>query len=75
MRTNAKPPRQKSTPLSERELDVVRLVARGLRNREIGKQLVITEGTVKIHLSNIYKKLQVSTRLMLAVYAYKKRIK
>jgi two-component system, NarL family, nitrate/nitrite response regulator NarL len=70
----ARSKRHKGTALTKREIDVVRLVARGLRNLQIGKQLQITEGTVKIHLHNIYKKVRVPTRLMLAVYAHKKRL-
>jgi DNA-binding NarL/FixJ family response regulator len=51
--------------LTPRELEIVRLVASGLRNKEIGRQLAITEGTVKIHLHNIYQKLQVASRIEL----------
>jgi DNA-binding NarL/FixJ family response regulator len=72
--TSATASRHKGAVLTERELDVIRLVAKGLRNRAIGKRLRISEGTVKIHLHNIYKKLHVPTRLMLAVYAHKKRL-
>jgi two-component system, NarL family, nitrate/nitrite response regulator NarL len=55
--------------LTPRELEIVRMVARGLRNRAIAEQLLISEGTVKIHLHNIYQKLGVDGRLELAVYA------
>jgi two-component system nitrate/nitrite response regulator NarL len=55
--------------LTPRELEVVRMVARGLRNRIIAEQLCISEGTVKIHLHNIYQKLGIDGRLELAVYA------
>lgn len=55
--------------LTPRELEIVRMVARGLRNRAIAEQLFITEGTVKIHLHNIYQKTGVDGRLELAVYA------
>lgn len=55
--------------LTPRELEVVRMVARGLRNRAIAEQLFISEGTVKIHLHNIYQKLGIDGRLELAVYA------
>ena len=60
--------------LTPRELEIVRMVSRGLRNRAIAEQLHITEGTVKIHLHNIYQKLQVSGRLELAVQAREKGI-
>jgi len=58
--------------LTPRELEIVRLVVRGLRNRSIAEQLFISEGTVKIHLHNIYQKLEVSGRLELAVHARSK---
>jgi DNA-binding NarL/FixJ family response regulator len=48
--------------LSEREMEIVRLLARGLSNREIAEQLVITEGTVKNHVSNILSKMGVRDR-------------
>jgi LuxR family maltose regulon positive regulatory protein len=49
-------------PLSERELEVLRLVARGLSNREIAEALFVTLGTVKKHLNNIFNKLYVKSR-------------
>jgi LuxR family maltose regulon positive regulatory protein len=49
-------------PLSERELDVLRLIARGLTNREIAEQLYIAVSTVKSHINNLYGKLAVSNR-------------
>jgi DNA-binding NarL/FixJ family response regulator len=55
--------------LTARELEVVRCVARGLRNREIARELAINEGTVKIHLHNACRKLKVEGRLALSVYA------
>lgn len=58
--------------LTPRELEIVRMVARGLRNRAIAEELLISEGTVKIHLHNIYQKLAVDGRLELAVYAQAK---
>lgn len=58
--------------LTARELDVVRLVATGLRNREIAERLGVSEGTIKIHLHNVYEKLQVDGRLELALLARKK---
>jgi two-component system nitrate/nitrite response regulator NarL len=56
-----------SSSLSRRELDVVRAVAQGLRNREIGERLGIAEGTVKLHLHTIYTKLGVDSRTALIV--------
>jgi two-component system nitrate/nitrite response regulator NarL len=55
--------------LTPRELDVVRLVVSGLRNKEIADRLAIREGTVKIHLHRVYEKLGVDSRLALAAYA------
>jgi len=55
--------------LTAREIEIIRQVALGLRNLEIGKRLFISEGTVKIHLHNIYRKLGVDSRTKLARYA------
>jgi LuxR family maltose regulon positive regulatory protein len=49
-------------PLSERELQVLRLIADGLSNAEIAEKLVIAQGTVKRHINNIYGKLGVQSR-------------
>ena len=55
--------------LTPREIEIVRLASSGLHNREIAGKLSIAEGTVKIHLHNIYEKLHLSGRLELSVYA------
>jgi DNA-binding NarL/FixJ family response regulator len=57
--------------LSEREAVVLEAVARGLSNREIGRQLWISEQTVKFHLRNVYRKLGISSRTEAARYAYR----
>ena len=58
--------------LTERELDVINLVAQGHSNQEIARLLVISEKTVKTHISNILSKLQLEDRTQLAIYAIKK---
>jgi len=55
--------------LTPREMEIVRLAAEGLRNKEISERLTITEGTVKIHLHNIYEKLGVTGRTQLILFA------
>jgi len=56
-------------PLSERELQVIKLIAKGLRNKEIGAALDIAEDTVKIHIKNIFGKLDVIDRTQAVVTA------
>ncbi len=56
-------------PLTEREVEVLRLVARGLSNQEIGKHLIISTGTVRIHVSNILSKLHLANRTQATLYA------
>jgi DNA-binding NarL/FixJ family response regulator len=60
--------RELQAQLTPRELEMVRLVMDGLRNREIGERLHISEGTVKLHLHNIYEKLGVGGRMELSNY-------
>ncbi len=60
--------------LTDRELDVVRLVATGCNNLQIAKQLVISEKTVKTHVSNILAKLNLDDRTQLAIYAIKNKL-
>jgi len=56
------PERSEHPDLTRRELEILRLVAEGLSNAELAKLLWVTEQTVKFHLSNIYRKLNVSNR-------------
>lgn len=58
-----------STLLSPRELEVLRLAALGLRNRDVAERLFIAEGTVKMHLHSIYEKLNLRSRLELTDFA------
>jgi DNA-binding NarL/FixJ family response regulator len=58
--------------LTERELTIVRAVARGLSNEAIAKELWVAEQTVKFHLTNIYRKLGVSNRTEAARYAFER---
>jgi DNA-binding NarL/FixJ family response regulator len=55
--------------LTPREIEIVRMVAQGLRNKIIAERLTISEGTVKVHLHNIYEKLGVDGRLELVLRA------
>jgi DNA-binding NarL/FixJ family response regulator len=57
------------TDLSEREREVLRLIARGATNREIANHLIISEGTVKNHVSNILSRLNLRDRTQAALYA------
>ena len=61
--------REVATLLTPREIEVVRMVAKGLSNKEIGAQLFIADGTVKIHLHNIYEKVKINRRADLIRFA------
>jgi DNA-binding NarL/FixJ family response regulator len=56
--------------LTQRELEVLRLVGRGLSNTEIGEALFVSEGTVKTHMNRILAKLQLRDRVQVVVYCY-----
>ena len=64
----------RDSALTPRELEIVRMVAEGLRNRAIAARLSISEGTVKVHLHNIYDKLGVDGRLELTLCAQQKKL-
>ena len=57
------------TTLTERERQIMRLVSEGLSNKEIGRRLNIADGTIKVHLHNIFQKLEISNRTVLAALA------
>jgi ATP/maltotriose-dependent transcriptional regulator MalT len=58
-----------NTPLTARELEVLYLVAGEYSNAQIAQKLVISQNTVKVHLRNIFEKLEVQTRLGAVMYA------
>jgi NarL family two-component system response regulator LiaR len=60
---------QTADPLSERELEVLRLIARGMGNQEIAETLFVGEATVRSHVSAILRKLQLASRTQAALYA------
>lgn len=64
--------REAGRNLTPRELEIVRMIAQGLRNKAVAERLSISEGTVKIHLHNIYEKLGVDGRLELVLFAQEK---
>ena len=66
--------REAGSVLTPRELEMVGMVARGLRNKEMSERMNISEGTVKIHLHHIYRKLKVENRVDLILYAQSKRL-
>lgn len=61
--------------MTRREYEVITLIAEGLNNKEIAEKLYISEKTVKNHVSNIFKKINVSDRTQAAIYAFKHNIK
>jgi NarL family two-component system response regulator LiaR len=56
--------------LTERELDILKLIAQGSSNKEIAETLTVTEKTVKTHVSNVLTKLDVKSRTQAAIYAW-----
>jgi DNA-binding NarL/FixJ family response regulator len=60
--------------LTERERQVIELIAEGLKNKQIGERLFISETTVTHHLSSVFSKLDVSDRLELVIYAFARKL-
>ena len=60
--------------LTDRELQVLKLVARGLNNRELARELFISENTVKNHVRNILEKLQLHSRMEAVFYAVREKL-
>jgi DNA-binding NarL/FixJ family response regulator len=69
MPSTTAPRERERSPLSQREREIVALVAQGFKNKEMAEKMFISEQTVKNHLHNIFDKLGVSDRLELALYA------
>ena len=66
--------RRLATILTVREIEVMSLVAQGLNNRQIADKLILSVGTVKIHVHNIYEKLGIKNRVDLTLYAQKRGV-
>jgi len=64
--------RRLTTILTAREIEVMKQVAGGLSNQEIAEKLIVQEGTIKIHIHNIYRKLGIKNRVDLTLYAQKR---
>ena len=67
-------PQMPAPRLTDREMEVLRLVAQGLNNRDIAKVLFISENTVKNHIRNILEKLQLHSRMEAVVYAVREKL-
>lgn len=67
-------PQASAPSLTNRELEVLRQVARGLSNREIAAELFISENTVKNHIRNLLEKLQMKSRMEAAMYAVRSKL-
>ncbi len=70
--TKHDPDAAKIATLTKREREVIALVGEGLKNKQIAERLFISEGTVRNHLTQIFRKLEVADRVALMVYAYRR---
>jgi two-component system NarL family response regulator len=73
-RSNERAQQVPTPKLTDRELEVLKLVARGLNNRDIARELFISENTVKNHIRNILEKLQLHSRMEAVVYAVREKL-
>jgi len=74
-REDTEPPQQLPAPkLTDREMQVLRLVARGMNNRDIAKELFISDNTVKNHVRNILEKLQIHSRMEAVMVAVREKL-
>jgi two-component system NarL family response regulator len=73
-RTNERSNQVPAPRLTDRELEVLKLVARGMNNRDIARELFISENTVKNHIRNILEKLQLHSRMEAVVYAVREKL-
>jgi DNA-binding NarL/FixJ family response regulator len=74
-RDQEEPPQQVPAPkLTEREMQVLKLVARGMNNRDIAKELFISDNTVKNHVRNILEKLQIHSRMEAVMVAVREKL-
>jgi two-component system, NarL family, response regulator LiaR len=62
-------PEALTEPLTQRETEVLKLIARGRANKQIARELFVTTSTVKTHVNNLYRKLDISSRTQAALYA------
>ena len=74
MKATAANPERKTYGLTPREMEVVQCIAEGCSNKDVARQFTISEETVKRHLSNVFDKTGVSTRLELALFAIEKKL-
>jgi two-component system nitrate/nitrite response regulator NarL len=70
-RAKQDPEQAKISSLTDREREIIRLVGKGLKNKQIGEKLFISDVTVHHHLTSIYSKLEVADRMELLIYSYR----